>query len=47
MNLTFIKPKKGNGKLKLTVQKTGKLGFSMECNKTFNFDKNGFVKFAN
>ncbi|WP_312306575.1 hypothetical protein [Chryseobacterium sp.] len=46
MELKIIKPKLNNIKLKLTLQKTGKLGFSAECNRLFNLDENRYVKFA-
>lgn len=45
-NLTFIKPKKQLGKIKLTLQKSGKFGFSNEASKILNLTKNRFIKFG-
>ncbi|MGU3377672.1 hypothetical protein [Chryseobacterium sp. M5A1_1a] len=45
MELKIIKPTK-KSKLKLTVHKSGKLGFSKDCDRLFNLDVNRFVKFA-
>ena len=45
-NIIFIKPKKQLGKIKLTVHKSGKLGFSKEAEKILNLQDNRFVKFG-
>jgi len=44
--LKFIKPKNKEGKLKLTFQKSGKLGFSAPCNQEFDLENNRFASFA-
>lgn len=45
-NITFIKPKKQVGKVKLTLHKSGKLGFSREADKALNISENRYVKFG-
>jgi hypothetical protein len=44
--ITFIKPKSPLGKIKLTLHKTGKFGFTNEAKKILNLTENRFIKFG-
>lgn len=46
LDFEFIKPKENKGSLKLTVQKTGKLGFSKYAINSLKLQNNRYCKFA-
>lgn len=46
LDLNFIKPKETDGAVKLTVHKTGKLGFSKGAIELLNIGANKYCKFA-
>ncbi len=46
MQLKIIKPKEPNAIAKITVHKTGKLGFSKGAMKILNLEQNKFSKFG-
>jgi|SRR5690606_29680274 len=46
VEFNFIKPKENKGSVKLTVQKTGKLGFSKNAIDLLDLQNNRYCKFA-
>lgn len=46
MELKYIKPKNSIGKTKITVHKSGKLGFSTQATKSIMVDDYNFLKFG-
>ncbi len=44
MNIVFFKPKKENESIKVTIQKTGKLGFSKGASKLLDLENNKYCK---
>jgi len=46
MKLQFLKAKTASGKVKCTIHKTGKLGFSNEAAMLLGLDENKYVKIA-
>lgn len=46
MQLKILKPKESNAIAKITVHKTGKIGFSKGANELLKIDENKFAKFG-
>lgn len=46
MKLNFIKPKESNAPAKITVHKSGKLGFSRGAMDLLNLEENRYAKFG-
>lgn len=46
MKIRFFKPRNVNKRIKLTVHRTGKLGFSKDASQLLNLEKNKFCKFG-
>ena len=46
MDLKFIKPKENNSVAKITVQKSGRLGFSKGAEELLNIEESKFCKFG-